>query len=192
MKRRAIVIFAMVLVACGTSPPTRYYALSEPAPTSVDKTGHAVVALGPLMLADYLQRPQIVVRGDDQRLRVADFDRWAEPPDRAIARWLAREVDRQLAAGTVVEASGAPNPDYRIRGQIAQWDVDTTTNAVLVVQWAVVDRDGGATVAMRTSRYTAPVRSATDYSDVVRGLNRTLADFAADVAAALARALPMT
>ena len=188
--RIASLVAALVLVACGSSPPARYYALSEPAVTTVEKSGTTLVALGPLMLADYLQRPQIVVRGKDQQLHVAEYDRWAETPDRAIARWLARDLDAKLAAATVIDATMPSSlPNYRIRGQIAQWDVDAGANAVLAVQWEIVDRDGKPVVAMRSSRYATPVGSASDYAQVVRGLNATLASFADEVAAALSRVL---
>jgi len=187
-QRLACLATALLLQACGTSPPTRYWALSEPAATTVEKTGHALVALGPLMLADYLQRPQIVVRADDERLKIAEFERWAEAPDRAIARWLARDVDARLAVATVVEATAlAATPDYRLRGQVAQWDVDARSNAVLVVQWEVVDRDGQSVVAMHSSRYAIPVARADDYADVVRGLNGTLAAFGDEIIAELGR-----
>ena len=186
----AMIVAVAWLAACGTSPPTRYWALSEPAAPAIEKSGHTLVALGPMMLADYLERPQIVVRARDQRLQVAEYDRWAEMPDRAIARWLARDLDAKLAAATVVDATMPASPAaYRIRGQIAQWDVDASANAVLVVQWEIVGRDGKPVVAMRSSRYATPIASVKDYAEVVRGLNATLAAFADEIAAALSRVL---
>jgi uncharacterized protein len=189
-QRVVIVALAALLASCGTSPSVRYYTLSEPAATTVDKSGHALVALGPLSLADYLQRPQIVVRRQDQQLQVAEYDRWAETPDRAIARWLARDLDAQLAAATVVDATTpASAPDYRVRGAIAQWDVDASANAVLVAQWEIIDRNGKPVVAMRSSRYATAIASVKDYAEVVRGLNATLAALADEIAAALSRVL---
>jgi uncharacterized protein len=187
----AIVLLA-ALHACGTSPPVRYYALSEPAATSVTKTGDAVVILGPFSVPRYLQRPQIVVRDADHRLELADFDRWAEAPQVAVVPWLAREVDRQLPNAVVVAFpsvgySGAP---YRVRGTIAEWDTDADGAAVLVVQWDCVTQAGSALVPLRTSRYTAQATRPGNYGDIVHALNQTLADFAKDVAATLASALP--
>jgi len=190
------IIAALVVVAlsaCGTSPPSRFYALSEPAATTVAKTGSTVVVFGPFTVAQYLQRPQIVVRDANHQLRLDEFDRWAEAPQVAVVPWLAREVDRQLANAVVVAFPSVGHADapYRVRGTISQWDTDATGAAVLVVQWEAVTDKEAVLVPLRTSRYTAQATKADNYGDIVRALNQTLADFAAEVAAALSSALPV-
>jgi uncharacterized protein len=191
---RSIVIALVVLVlaACGTSPPSRFYALSEPAATSVAKAGSAVVLFGPFSVAQYLQRPQIVVRDANHELQLGEFDRWAEAPQVAVVPWLAREVDRQLANAVVVAFPSVGHADapYRVRGTISQWDVDATGAAVLVVQWECVTNAEAVLVPLRTSRFTAQATKAGNYGDIVRALNQTLADFAAEVASTLASTLP--
>lgn len=178
--------------ACETSPPARHYALSEPAATSVPKTGAAVVVFGPFSVPQYLQRPQIVVRDADHQLQLAEFDRWAEAPQEALVPWLAGEVDRQLASAVVVAfpTIGHSNAPYQVRGAIAQWDADANGEAVLVVQWDGVTEAGKTLLPLRTSRYVAQIARRDNYGDIVRALNQTLADFAKDVAGALAAALP--
>ena len=151
-----------LLCACGTSPPVHYYTLSEPAAASVAKTGTTIVAIGPFTVPDYLQKPYIVIRESDQRMRFAEYHRWVEAPQDALVAWLARDVDQQL--GT----------------------------AVLVVQWDCRSRDGTPLLALRTSRYTAKARKADDYSSIVQALNATVADFGRDIVAALTTALPAT
>jgi len=189
-------IVAMVLLAgltgCGTSPPTRHYALSEPAAMSVAKIGSIVVLFGPFDVAQYLQRPQIVVRDANQQLQLADFDRWAAPPQATLVPWLATEVDRQLANAVVVAfpSMGHADAPYRVRGTISQWDTDAGGAAVLVVQWECVTDQGAVLLPLRTSRYTAQAVNAGNYGDIVRALNQTLAVFARDVAVALSSALP--
>lgn len=200
MKLRAVMerffIVAMVLLVglsgCGTSPPTRHYALSEPGATSVTKTGSAVVLFGPFEVAQYLQRPQIVVRDTNHQLLLAEFDRWAAAPQAAVVPWLAREVDRQLATAVVVAfpSVGHAAAPYRVRGTIAQWDTDATGAAVLVVQWECVTDTDAVLLPLRTSRYTAQAANPGNYGDIVRALNQTLAEFAGDVAATLSSALP--
>ena len=102
MSRSTVVAFVVLMLsACGTSPPARYYALSEPAAASVSKTGNAVVLFGPFSVAQYLQRPQIVVRDANHELKLGEFDRWASASV-AVVPWLARDVDRQLANAVVV------------------------------------------------------------------------------------------
>jgi len=186
------IVLLVGLYACGTSPPARHYALSEPAATSIAKTGSAVVLFGPFTVAQYLQRPQIVVRDTNHQLKLAEFDRWAEAPQVAVVPWLAREVDRQLANAVVVTFPSVGHADapYRVRGTIAEWDTDAGGVAVLVVQWECATDNDVVLVPLRTSRYMAQALSPGDYGDIVAALNRTLADFAKDVAGALSSALP--
>ena len=192
---RCVVVAIVVLVAlcgCGTSPPAHFYTLSAPAATSAPKTGSTVVLFGPFNVAAYLQRPQIVVRDADQKLKLAEFDRWAEPPQVALVPWLARDVDRQLTKAVVVAfpSNGHADAPFRVLGTIAQWDADAAGTAVLVVQWECVGDNGAVVVPLQTSRYTAQAAKAGEYGDIVKALNQTLADFARDVATALQTALP--
>ena len=183
-----------VVCGCGTSPPVHYYSLSQPVAATVAKTGDAVVIFGPFGIAQYLQRPQIIVRDTGNELQMAEFDRWATAPQSALVPWLAREVDRQFANGVVVAFpsvghSGAP---YRVRGTISQWDTDTSGAATLVVQWDCVMDEHTPVVPLHTSRYTAQAQRPKNYGDIVSALNATLASFATDVAGALASALPIS
>jgi len=192
---RSVAVAIIVLVAlcgCGTSPPTHFYALTEPAVTAVTKTGSTVVLFGPFDVAAYVQRPQIVVRDADQKLKLAEFDRWAAPPQVALVPWLARDVDGQLANAVVVAfpSIGHADAPYRVIGTIAQWDADTSGTAVLVVQWECVTDKGAVVIPLKTSRYTAQAAKADNYGDIVKALNQTLGEFAKDVAGGLRTALP--
>ena len=192
MPRFVAIIVLVGIGGCGTSPPAHYYTLSEPAAATVAKTDSTIVVFGPFNVAAYLQRPQIVVRDADQKLHLAEFDRWAEPPQVALVPWLARDLDRQLSNAVVVAFPSVGHADapFRLRGTIAQWDSDSAGTAVLVVQWECVTDQDATLVPLKTSRYTAQAAKAGNYGDVVRALNQTLADFANDVAAVLTTALP--
>lgn len=180
----ALVAFA--LAACASSPDVRFYDLAIVEGDAVAKRGAALVGIGPFAMPDYLKRPQIVVRRDDQGIELAEYDRWAEAPDVAFTRWLAARTDSRLAAGVAVAypyASLGP-VDYRVRGTIRRWDADTG-EAALVVQWSITAADGTPRLPLRTSTITARIGEAHDYPSIVAALGRTLDDFAAEIAAAL-------
>ncbi len=192
-RSRLLAAVALVSIsACGTSPAVRYYTLSEPSAAALDKTTTTIVTLGPFDLPEYLQRPNILVRDADQRIAYAEYDRWAEVPQEALVAWLARDVDQQLAAASVVTYPSAfmGKAQYRVRGAVAQWDVNSTGTAVLVVQWDCTAADGTPLLALRTSRYTAQAQRPNNYADIVRALNQTLAEFSGHIARDLAAALP--
>jgi uncharacterized lipoprotein YmbA len=187
-----VAIMLVGLCGCGTSPPAHYYALDEPPAMSVAKTGSAIVLFGPFEIAQYLQRPQIIVRDANQKLKLAEFDRWAVAPQLALVPWLARDIDAQLVNAVVVAFPSVGHADapFRVRGTIAQWDTDAAGTAVLVVQWECVTDNEVVLIPLRTSRYTAAVSKTANYGDIVAALNQTLADFAKDVATQLASAIP--
>jgi hypothetical protein len=182
-----VVLVAVVLAGCASSPAVRFYDLAIVAGDAVAKRGGTLVGIGPFVMPDYLKRPQIVVRRDDQGIELAEYDRWAEAPDAAFTRWLAARIDRHLATGVAVAypyASVGP-VDHRVRGTIRRWDADARGEATLVVQWGVAAADGSPRLRLRTSTLTASIGEANDYPSIVAALGRTLDDFAAEVAGAL-------
>jgi len=181
------VLIALALAACASSPAVRFYDLAVVEGDALAKRDGALVGIGPFVMPDYLKRPQIVVRRDDQGIDLAEYDRWAEAPDVAFTRWLAARTDRRLAAGVAVAYPYAPlGPvDYRVRGTIRRWDADARGEATLVVQWAITAADGAPRLPVRTSTLTARIGEGRDYPSIVAALGRTLDDFAAEIAAAL-------
>ena len=87
--RTLSLIFAAVLLvsACGSSPPVRYYTLSTASvATPEDPADARILGLGPLNVPEYLNRTQIVTRGNGAELIVHEFSHWAEPLDMALGR----------------------------------------------------------------------------------------------------------
>ena len=108
---------AILLAACGTSPPVHYYSLEPSAGFETrDGPGAAMIGMGPLRLPDYLKRTRIVTRGPGNEIRVHEEARWAEPPNDAIHRVLAANVDAAFiitafGLGTVYQHGvGTDNP----------------------------------------------------------------------------------
>ena len=83
VQKLMVVPLPFVLAACiSSSPSARFYTLHADT-TRVDSGsqtfGDAWVGVGPIDVPDYLDRPQIVTRGDRHRLKIHEFDRWADP-----------------------------------------------------------------------------------------------------------------
>src|SRR3546814_5086338 len=87
----------LFVTGCAGSLPTRHYLLESMAPTTVDETEEdAVIAVAPVTLPAYLDRPDIVTRSTDNRLELADFDEWAEPLDDNITQVHAENLGHPL------------------------------------------------------------------------------------------------
>ena len=136
------VLAAIQLVGCASSPPTSFYAL-EPLPlTGAESVGGPLVGVGPMGVATYLRRPQLVSRGEDGAVRVEEFHRWIEPLDDALPRLLTHNLAVLVpqAAFVQVPALSTVRPSRRVLAGITRFEVDASGRALLEVQWGIDDR----------------------------------------------------
>lgn len=91
-----IIAICCLLIACQQSPRKNYYLLSGPThSTEVSGEITQAVGIGPIELPEYLQRPQMVLHSNDNKLTMADNHYWAESLDKGIARVLALHLTAQ-------------------------------------------------------------------------------------------------
>lgn len=183
-----IASLAMVLGACGSSPPVRYYDL-EALETGYapDEVGSSSVGVGPLRTPDYLSRPRMVTRTADATIVVNDFDRWVEPLDDAIHRVLATNLDARLDDAVVVAFpyTHISDLDYRVVGRIDRFDADADGLAVLEIQWGVVGPNDEILVHPRRARYEARSSREPTYAAIARAMSEVVQQLSHDVAAEL-------
>lgn len=183
-------LISLLLGACSSSPPSRFYTLSA-LETDTPQSGETgrLLGLGPFRMPDYLNRSQIVTRSGDAAMLIDEFVRWSEPLALALPRILAANIDNQLADTGVVVFPYEPfirdQLDYRLVGDINRFDADREGRVVLDVQWAVSDHGGEIAVAVRRSRYLAQAEQLGEPGAVIAAMNRALADFSRDIAASL-------
>ena len=98
-----IIAAALLAVAgCGTTQPSTYYQLSETANTELSGLDRGLaVGVGPVNVAPYLDRPQIVVRGQGHTLRLSEFNRWVEPLTDSISRVIIINLSNRLESTRV-------------------------------------------------------------------------------------------
>ena len=93
----ALVLAALAGCVGISTPPTRYYTLrAAAAPEPAVLAARYFVTVGPVAIPEFVDRPQIVVREGENRVRLLESDRWAEPLRAAVASLLAEEVGRRL------------------------------------------------------------------------------------------------
>jgi uncharacterized lipoprotein YmbA len=177
------------LSGCGTSASVRYYGLvpvsGEPEYRIPDETS---ISVGPFRVAEYLNRSQIVRRGDGVRLDLGEYDRWAEPLAKSFQRTVADNLASLLGSDRVLEfpAGNTLRNAYILLAQMTRFDTDPNGFAVLEVQWGIKDASDTMVVSGRRSRYTSPIDNLDDFDAVVTGLSQTIGQFSRDAASALA------
>lgn len=184
-----IAMAAAGVAGCAGSPATNYYTLSGIAPNTVapsSRTAPAIVALGPVTMPDYLDRPQIVTRDGAYTLKVAAYDQWLGPLYDMVPRVLVDDLGARLPGDRVVafpQITGA-SFDYRASVDINRFDVDGTGAATLVARWQLYDpsRARALVVADETIQRHADGK---DYEAYVAALSATLAELSDRMASAL-------
>jgi uncharacterized protein len=177
------------LAGCASTNPTRFYLLSPLPDGSGVKASDACVNLGvgPIKLAEYLNRPQIVTRASTNELILGQFDRWAEPVQDTFSRVLAENLTRLLCTKSVVlyPWRSSTQLDYRVEAEVIHMDGALGREASLEVWWSIWD--GGKKVLIsRQSKFREPV-AANNYEALVQAQSRLLASFSREIVEAMGK-----
>ena len=178
---------ALYLTACATTPPSRFYVLAPQAEaTATDRLPDLLVGMGPVRLVAYLQRPQIVARESDNRLKVEEFDRWGGELETNITWVMAENLSIQLGTQGVVAYpwERAVVPEYQVAVDIRRFDPTDAGTIRLSAQWRILGRDGRELLAIGGSELDEPI-TGTGFGAQVAAQSRALARLSGEIAARL-------
>ncbi|MCS3512875.1 putative lipoprotein YmbA [Pseudomonas grimontii] len=102
------------------------------------------VLLGPVVVADYLQRETLLQRQNDGSLQGSTDGRWAGSLSSDINQLMLRQVAGQLDSQRVVLAPAPTgfSPDVQVLLTITRLDSGKSQPAILDAQWRLIDRRG--------------------------------------------------
>lgn len=174
-------LLALSLVCC-SSGPNSYYALVPDGvfPSSVGGFG---IGVGPVTVAEYLDRPNLIVAETEHRLGVAENHRWAGDLSSGIARVMAVNLGRRWQTGNT-RIYPWRNEDG-VRKQIAidvlRMHGGADGHAILEAAWRVYSLPDRRLVASRTFAASEPL-GEDGYDALVAAESRLLARLASDIA----------
>jgi uncharacterized lipoprotein YmbA len=176
-------LVTVLAVGCATTPEARFYSLTGPQGGTVGTDDGPSLAIGPVDLPRYLDRPQMVSRAGDNRLLVDEFNRWGGVLDQEITAVLARGLGQRLGTQRVYSYPSriAPEVDYRIALEIRRFDGELGGEVVLEAAWSLVDDRTGDILDTRRVEYREPA-AGPGYSAYVAALQRTLERLAQELA----------
>ncbi len=191
--RCAWLIGLAALAGCTTvAVNERLYTLGAQAPVRTAPSlvpRNTAVSVGPVRIAEIVNRPQLVLRVGENRVRVVEGHRWAEPLKRAIPVVLAQNLARQLPTSRVAVHGENASPDAQLRVQLDIRRFDSLPGEAVVLEgiWSVRRVNDGAE---RTGSFTLrePLAGA-GFETIVAGHERALARLSeslAEVVGALA------
>ena len=188
MRRRAalavLCAVAAVAAGCGTSPPSRFYALSSttaaPAPPMA-----TLIAVGPVTIPAVVDRPEFVVSIGQNELRIDEFNRWAAPLQDGIARAIAENLVVMLGTPRVIlfPQQLATDPEYRVAVEVRTFESTPGNGIKLDAVWSLRRAKDGKTDTGRTAaRESVPDAS---YDALAAAHSRAVAKLSQDIADAL-------
>jgi len=150
-------------MACGSSPPSTFYALSPENGAATAAQAPRTLKLRRPGLAGYLDRPEIIRGIVDHRVAVVDTDRWAAPLDEMLGRVLAQDVEQRLPGSVVFTEDGAitADADLTIEVDVRRFDSDASGEVNLVAEVAVEKGDNHEPLGTRAVRLRETPNDAT-------------------------------
>ena len=186
-------LLALALAGClGTSRPVDFFTLTPlPRPAAGgDALPGTIIALYPVVIPEYLDRPQIVTRADDNQIRLSEFNRWGGPLKHAFANVLVENLNVLLAGrrANVMFDTLTFDPSYLVTVTVNRFDGRLGDTVWLNAAWSIWDVKAKKMLAVKTSLFQETPADQS-YAALVAAESRALAGLSREIAGAFERAL---
>ena len=188
----ALLSCLLILWGCASTPPSRFYILHPLASAEGEDlpgvSDNLTLLVGPVELADYLDRPQIVTRSGPGKLELAEFDKWSEPLKDSIARVVVENLSSLLGTNriAVYPMEESMPVDFQILMNVNRLDAGEGGEVVLDCRWRVLREEGYEVLTMQRSRITETA-GAEGFEALVEAQSRALGRLSREIAQELVR-----
>lgn len=173
-------LVALLAAGCG-GVADQYYLLtaSGPAPTG----GGMGIGVGPVVVAEYLDRSNLVFQTGTQRLEVADGHYWAGDLRKSVASAMASNLGRELKTGNVRTYPWERDDElrYQVTLDIRQFHGTADGYALLEASWRVYSLPGGRLVSSRSGTFREP-QNRDGFEELAAAQSRALQQMAREIA----------
>lgn len=184
-------ILTIAFAGCASTPSSKFYQLSPAksetgAKHEVVKEGAVTVAVGPLRLPDYLDRPQIVTRTGRNELHLSEFDRWAGSLDDDVIMVLLENIANLLPADRYFVTKWTPVLETQLPSLywaglfVQRFEGTLGGSVVLKAQWTLFSKDKRF-ILKRQADITETVNGSS-YDALVGAMSKALERLSRDIA----------
>ena len=175
-----IIICALALGSCSIGYPS-FYTLSAEGP-SPDTDGIRI-GVGPVILAEYMDRPNLVVQTSANQMEVAERHLWAGDLDNSISRVLSVNLGRQLNTGNFRTYPWLRDSevDYQVAMDIREFVAGSDGYAHLEANWRVYSLPGRKLNASKTFIDKEPIKKES-FESMVAAQSELLRRLSVDIA----------
>ncbi len=178
----------LVLAGCFGTQNARFYALSpmqqaQTGPGGETGTSDIAVAIGPIKIADYLDRYDIVTRDTGNTLKLAEFEQWAGSLEDNFTNALAENLGSLLKSERIYPYPWpeAVPVNYQVTLEVIRFDGKLGGEACLIARWSVLGDKFGKLLAVKRSSIQEPT-GGSGYEDLVAAESRALAKLSQEIA----------
>ena len=183
MRFHAIFLAAAFLSGCAGTKPT-FYVLS--AEGSLPSSGGTGIGVGPVTLAEYVDRSNLVIQTGPNKLELVQSHLWAGDLDDSVARVIATNLGRRLNTGNVRTYPWQRDSeiDYQVAMDIREFLAGDDGFVRIEATWRIYSLPGSKLVRSKTFIAKESITSE-DYEAVVAAQSRLLGKLSADIAAVI-------
>ncbi|MGD8333194.1 MAG: PqiC family protein [Desulfobacterales bacterium] len=191
-----LLVFNGCLGGPGPTPATRFYVLNPLYSEEYANRPEPVMALretvflgvGPIKLAQTLDRPQIIFRTSQNEIQVADLDRWAAPLQSNIIDVLTDNLSTLLSTGSIIKFPWRTTLPihYQVALEITRFDGTPGDIVDLRSRWAILGENGRKVYAQAKTTLTEPIGGDT-IADMVQAQSRLVAKLSLEIAKEIKR-----
>jgi hypothetical protein len=191
--RVVLPLAAILFAGCVRSPEPKFYTLTPVQDQFIGRRSNpaqnAVIGIGPVKLADYLDKSQIVTRTSDEQLVKSEFNRWAGSFKDNFINVLADDLGFLLSDQQIyLYPFRLSIPiDYQITVDVIRCDGRLGDAAYLEARWSILQGQEKKLFKMNRSSIHEPV-TGPNYGDLVAAQSRALAKLSREIATALQQA----
>ena len=145
----ATLLITLGINACSTRSPKANFYLLQNEFSSTELSGSLRVGLGPVTVADYLNKPQIAIRTDTSKIRFSEFERWASDLRGLIINALQHDLAEQLGSDNIFEYPWrkSDDVDFAVILDIKRFDASfIEMSAYLEAKVKLIHGDGTSSV----------------------------------------------
>jgi uncharacterized lipoprotein YmbA len=175
----------------GTVQPSKYYVLNslynqKTAPQPVADLTDIGVMVGPIRIAMYLDRSDIIIRNSQNEILIADFASWAGPLPENFSRVLAENLSLWLNTKKVAIFPGSKLPiyDYNVSMTVTRFDGRPGDSAQLRARWIIMGKKRKALLFKEHTVLNQPTGNDS-IEALVAAQSRLVADFSREIAEAI-------
>ncbi len=183
-----IIMVGFLFSGCGTSPAPKFYTLTpvtlqKQEAIGVEQGTSQPVAIGPVEIPEYLDRPEIVTRAEQNQLVLSELNLWGGALKADVSRVLIENISYFLASDgiPVVTWKIGIADTQRVPVQIVRFDGAPNDNIILKARWSVIGKDWKTFKLVRESNISVPVKGGS-YNSVVAAMSDALGELSKQIA----------